>query len=38
VVNGGWQLRLHGLDLAAGTVADGLQRLALLFTPVYEAL
>jgi hypothetical protein len=21
------QLRLHGLDLAAGTVADGLQRL-----------
>lgn len=32
------QLRLHGLDLAAGTVADGLQRLEPLFTPVYEAL
>jgi transposase len=32
------QLRLHGLDLAAGTVADGLQRLEPLFTPVYDAL
>jgi transposase len=32
------QLRLHGLDLAPGTVADGLQRLEPLFTPVYEAL
>jgi transposase len=32
------QLRLHGLDLAAGTVADGLQRLEPLFVPVYEAL
>src|SRR5262249_8041225 len=32
------QLRLHGLELAAGTVADGLQRLEPLFTPVYEAL
>jgi transposase len=32
------QLRLHGLDLAAGTVADGLRRLEPLFTPVYDAL
>ena len=32
------QLRLHGLDLAPGTVADGLQRLEPLFTPVYDAL
>lgn len=32
------QLRLHGLNLAAGTVADGLQRLEPLFRPVYEAL
>jgi transposase len=32
------QLRLHDLDLAAGTVADGLQRLEPLFAPVYEAL
>jgi transposase len=32
------QLRLHGLDLAAGTVTDGLQRLEPLFVPVYEAL
>ena len=32
------QLRLHGLDLAPGTVADGLQRLEPLFTPIYEAL
>jgi transposase len=32
------QLRLHDLDLAAGTVADGLQRLEPLFTPVYDAL
>jgi transposase len=32
------QLRLHGLDLAAGTVADGLRRLEPLFGPVYEAL
>jgi transposase len=31
------QWRLHGLDLAAGTVTDGLQRLEPLFTPVYEA-
>jgi transposase len=32
------QLRLHGLGLAAGTVADGLRRLEPLFAPVYEAL
>lgn len=32
------QLRLHGLDLAAGTVADGLRRLEPLFAPVYDAL
>src|SRR5262249_8016746 len=32
------QLRLHGLDLAPGTVADGLQRLEPLFVPVYESL
>ena len=31
-------LRGHGLDLAQGTVTDGLQRLAPLFTPLYEAL
>lgn len=30
--------RLQGLALAAGTVADGLQRLEPLFTPVYDAL
>ena len=28
----------HGLDLAQGTVTDGLQCLAPLFTPLYEAL
>jgi transposase len=32
------QWRRHDLDLAAGTVADGLQRLGPLFTPVYDAL
>lgn len=32
------QLRLHDLNLAAGTVADGLKRLEPLFVPVYEAL
>lgn len=32
------QWRLLGLDLAPGTVTDGLQRLEPLFTPVYEAL
>ena len=31
-------LRGHGLDLAQGTVTDGLQRLAPLFTSLYEAL
>ena len=31
-------LRGHGLDLAQGTVTDGLPRLAPLFTPLYEAL
>jgi transposase len=32
------QWRLVGLDVAAGTVAGGLQRLEPLFTPVYEAV
>ncbi len=32
------ELRTHGLDLALGTVTDGLQRLVPLFEPVYEAL
>lgn len=32
------QLRLHGLDLALGTVTDGLQRLLPLVQPVDEAL
>jgi transposase len=31
-------LRTQGLDLALGTVTDGLQRLVPLFKPVYEAL
>jgi transposase len=30
--------RLSGLDLAAGTVTDGLQRLEALLRPIYEAL
>jgi transposase len=30
--------RLYGLDLAPGTITDGLQRLLPLFEPVYEAL
>ena len=30
--------RLWGLDLAAGTVTDGLQRLEVLLRPIYEAL
>jgi transposase len=30
--------RLSGLDLAAGTVTDGLERLELLLRPVYEAI
>jgi transposase len=32
------QLRLHGLDLALGTLTDGLQRLLPLFEPLDEAL
>jgi transposase len=32
------QLRLQGLDLAQGTLTDGLQRLLPLLQPVYEAL
>jgi transposase len=32
------QWRWLGLDLAAGTVTDGLQRLEPLFAPIYEAL
>jgi len=32
------ELKQHGLDLAAGTVADGLRRLEPIFTPIYEAL
>jgi transposase len=32
------QWQLHDLDLAAGTVAGGLQRLEPLFQPLYEAL
>ena len=32
------QLRLQGLDLAQGTLTDGLQRLLPLLEPVYEAL
>jgi transposase len=31
-------LASHGLDLSAGTLTDGLQRLAPLFQPLYEAL
>jgi transposase len=30
--------KTHGLDLSLGTLTDGLQRLAPLFEPVYEAL
>ena len=32
------ELKQHGLDLAAGTVADGLRRLEPMFAPHYEAL
>lgn len=32
------QLREHGLDLAQGTLTDGLQRLLPLLEPVYQAL
>ena len=31
-------LRAHGLDLAQGTVTDGMRRLAPLFAPLREAL
>src|SRR5262245_32586416 len=31
-------LKTHGLDLASGTLTDGLQRLRPLFEPVYQAL
>jgi transposase len=32
------QLRLLGLNLAPGTIADGLQRIEPLMTPIYEAI
>src|SRR5262249_39301664 len=32
------ELQTHGLDLASGTLTDGLQRLLPLFEPVYHAL
>lgn len=32
------QLRLLGLSLAPGTIADGLKRIEPLFTPIYEAI
>ena len=32
------QLQLLGLDLAPGTIADGLKRIEPLFTPIYEAI
>jgi transposase len=32
------QLRLLGLSLAPGTIADGLQRIEPLMTPIYEAI
>jgi transposase len=32
------QLQLQELDLAAGTIADGLKRIEPLFTPIYEAI
>ena len=31
-------LQLHGLDLSLGTITDGLQKLAPLFEPLYEAM
>jgi hypothetical protein len=31
------QLRLLGLSLAPGTIADGLKRIESMMTPVYEA-
>ena len=32
------QLRLLGLNLAPGTIADGLKRIEPLFTPIYDAI
>ncbi len=32
------QLRLLGVHLAAGTIADGLKRIESLLTPIYEAI
>jgi transposase len=32
------ELKQHGLDMAPGTVTDGLRRLEPMFVPVYEAL
>jgi transposase len=32
------ELRSHGLDLAAGTITDGLQKLVPLFEPLYQLL
>jgi len=32
------QLRLQGLDLAPGTIADGLKRIEPLLTPIYDAI
>ncbi|MCH7753132.1 MAG: IS66 family transposase [Planctomycetes bacterium] len=32
------QLRLLGLDLAPGTIADGLKRIEPLFAPIYDAI
>jgi transposase len=32
------ELRSYGLDLAAGTITDGLQKLVPLFEPLYQAL
>ena len=32
------ELKQHGLDLASGTVADGLRRLEPIFVPLYKAL
>jgi len=32
------ELRSHGLDLSAGTITDGLQKLAPLFEPLYQLL
>jgi len=31
-------LKTHGLDLAQGTITDGLKTIAPLFTPIYEAI